>query len=88
MKYFYVYVLISERDQLLYTGYTTDLEERLNQHNSGKVQSTKYRLPLRLIYFEGCTNQQDATKREKHLKSGFGKMYLKKRLSNFFNPTG
>lgn len=88
MKYYYVYVLLSEKDHKMYTGYTSDLDERLKQHESGKVISTKFRLPVRLIYFEGCINQQDATKREKHLKSGFGKIYLRNRLSNFFNPTG
>jgi putative endonuclease len=88
MKYYYVYVLLSEKDHKMYTGYTADLEERIKQHDNGKVASTKFRRPLRLIYFEGCINQQDATKREKHLKSGFGKIYLRNRLTNFFNPTG
>lgn len=54
----------------------------------GKVNSTKNRLPLKLVYFEGCINQQDATRREKYLKSGNGKIYLRNRLRNFFNPTG
>lgn len=72
----------------MYTGYTSDLENRMEQHLSGLVHSTKYRLPLRLIYFEGCVNQQDATRREKYLKSGNGKIYLRNRLSHYFNPTG
>ena len=85
---YFVYILLSEKDNLLYTGYTSDLEQRILMHNNGKVLSTKYRRPLKLIYFEGCINQQDATRREKYLKSGNGKIYLKNRLSNFFNPTG
>jgi putative endonuclease len=85
---YYVYLLLSEKDNLFYTGYTSDLKNRLEQHNSGKVFSTKNRTPLRLIYYEGCLNQQDATRREKYLKSGSGKIYLRNRLSNFFNPTG
>lgn len=85
---YYVYVLLSEKDNLFYTGYTSDLKNRLEQHNSGKVFSTKNRTPLRLIYYEGCLNQQDATRREKYLKSGSGKIYLRNRLSNYFNPTG
>jgi len=72
----------------MYTGYTSDLKQRLNMHNNGKVPSTKLRRPLKLIYFEGCINQQDATRREKYLKSGNGKIYIGNRLSNFFNPTG
>ena len=64
---FYVYVLKSKKDNMFYTGYTKDLMKRLNEHNSGKVKSTKYRLPLELIYFEGCLNQKDALHREKYL---------------------
>jgi putative endonuclease len=86
--YYYVYVLLSDKDNQFYTGYTADLRKRLNEHQSGKVISTKYRLPLKLIYFEGCINQQDATRREKYLKSGNGKIYLRNRMRNFFNPTG
>jgi putative endonuclease len=86
--YYYVYVLKSEIDDLWYTGYTADLKNRLLLHNEGKVESTKNRRPLKLIYFEGCLNQQDATRREKYLKSGNGKIYLKSRMRNYINPTG
>lgn len=87
--YYYVYVLLSERDNLYYTGYTSNLQNRLTLHNLGKVTSTQNRTPLKLIYWEGCLNQQDATRREKYLKSGNGKNYLKNRLKNFLkNPTG
>lgn len=86
--FYYVYVLKSERDQMWYTGYTSNLKKRLLLHNEGKVESTQNRRPLQLIYFEGCLNQQDATRREKYLKSGNGKIYLKNRLEHFFNPTG
>ena len=86
--YYYVYVLLSKKDNQFYTGYTSDLRNRLQQHNDGKIFSTCSRRPLHLIYFEGCINQQDATRREKYLKSGNGKIYLRNRLSNFFNPTG
>jgi putative endonuclease len=86
--YYYVYVLLSEKDNQFYTGYTSNINERKRYHDEGKVGSTKNRRPLKLIYWEGCLNQQDATRREKYLKSGNGKIYLKSRLSNFFNPTG
>ncbi len=91
---FYVYVLLSSKDKNLYTGYTGNLKERLVKHNDGKVSSTRNRRPLMLVYFEGCLNQQDATRREKYLKSGNGKIYLKNRLKNYWqmleeqNPTG
>lgn len=86
--YYYIYVLLSERDNQFYTGYTADLKSRLKLHAEGKVNSTKNRLPIKLVYFEGCLNQQDATRREKYLKSGNGKIYLRSRLRLFFNPTG
>jgi len=81
--FYYVYVLKSEKDNNNYVGYTKDLKERLTEHNDGKVNSTKYRTPLKLIYFEGCLNQQDATKREKYLKTAWGKRYIKSRLVNY-----
>jgi len=74
MKY-YVYVLLSLKDNNFYTGYTADIQSRIELHNAGKVYSTKERRPLILIYWEGCLNQQDATRREKYLKSGNGKIY-------------
>lgn len=83
--YYYIYVLKSLKDNQLYTGYTADLKKRLDQHFKGEVSSTKNRLPLQLIYFEGCLNQQDATHREKYLKTSWGKRYLKERLKNSFN---
>lgn len=87
--YFYVYILISSVDGNYYTGYTADLKNRLKLHNEGKVKSTTNRRPLKLIYFEGCLNQQDATRREKYLKSGNGKIYLRNRLREHnMNPTG
>jgi len=87
--YFYIYVLRSSLDNQLYTGYTKNIIERVNLHNNGKVFSTKDRRPLELIYWEGSLNQQDATRREKYLKSGNGKIYLKNRLRYYFsNSTG
>ena len=81
--FYYVYVLKSENDGNNYVGYTNDLRARMNLHNAGKVLSTKNRLPIKLIYFEGCLNQQDATKREKYLKSSWGKRYIKSRNENY-----
>ena len=80
---FYVYVLKSLKDSNLYTGYTQDLNNRLQQHNNGEVLSTKNRKPLILVYYEACLNSQDATHREKYLKSSWGKRYLKLRLKNY-----
>jgi putative endonuclease len=70
---YYVYVLLSEKDGLYYTGYTKDIVNRMLEHTNGKVSSTKLRLPMKLVYWEVCLNKQDATRREKYLKSGNGK---------------
>ncbi len=85
---YYTYVIQSEKDGQFYTGFTGDLRNRLNEHNTGKVVSTKNRGPFRLIYYEACLNAQDATAREKYLKSGMGKRYLKNRLKRFLSLTG
>ena len=82
-RFYYVYVLKSEKDGNNYVGYTKNLRERLALHNAGNISSTKNRLPLKLIYFEGCLNHQDATKREKYLKSSWGKRYIKNRNENY-----
>ena len=81
--YFYIYILQSEKDKMFYTGYTNDLKKRLKMHNDGKVQATKNRIPFKLIYFEGCLDQQDATHREKYLKTSWGKRYIKQRMKNY-----
>ncbi len=86
-KFYYVYVLQSEKDGNFYVGYTNDIKRRLEEHNSGKVPSTKDRKPLKLIYWEGCLNQQDATRREKYLKTAWGKRYIKNRLKEYFEFT-
>jgi putative endonuclease len=75
-QFYYVYVLKSEKDNKFYTGYSKDVELRFEQHQNGKVESTKDRRPLKLIYFEACLNQQDATHREKYLKTHYGKMFI------------
>ncbi len=80
---YYVYVLQSEKDKQLYTGYTKDLKLRFEQHGKGLVESTKNRRPFKLIYYEACLNQQDATHREKYLKRAYGKKYLKNRLKSY-----
>ena len=81
---YYTYILFSEKDEKLYHGYTNDLKLRIEQHNKGLVTSTKYRRPLKLIYFEACLNKKDALRREKYFKTYYGSMYIKKRLKEYF----
>ena len=80
----YVYVLLSESDSLMYTGCTRDLLQRFALHNAGKVASTAKRVPLKLVYYEACLDERDAFKREKYLKTTYGKRYIRTRCSNYF----
>ena len=81
--WYYVYILQSEKDGEFYTGYTKDQKLRFEQQQKGLVESTKNRQPLKLIYSEACLNQQDATHREKYLKSYYGKMFIRNRLKSY-----
>ncbi|MFC1608568.1 GIY-YIG nuclease family protein [Patescibacteria group bacterium] len=60
-----------------------NLKLRFEQHQKGLVSSTKNRRPLDLIYYEACLDRSDATKKEKCLKTHYGKMFLKKRLKSY-----
>ena len=82
-QFVYVYVLRSLRDTNLYVGFTTDLRQRVEAHNGGRVDSTRTRTPFELIYYEACRSRQDATRREKYLKSAWGKRFLKNRPSSY-----
>ncbi len=80
---YYSYVLQSEKNNGFYIGFTKDLKLRFEQHTKGVVDSTKNRRPLKLIYYEACLTQEDATKREKYLKTYHGKMFLHNRLKSY-----
>lgn len=78
----FVYVLKSGKDGKFYVGRTNDLRARLDLHNRGSVESTKLRRPFTLIYFKGSNSIKDADRREKYLKSAWGKRYIKLRIKN------
>lgn len=78
---FYVYILKSRKDGNLYTGSTNDLKRRLQEHNSGKVFSTKSRIPFDLVYYEAYRDESDARRREQGLKlRGQALTQLRKRI--------
>ncbi|MFH1543477.1 MAG: GIY-YIG nuclease family protein [Patescibacteria group bacterium] len=77
---YYAYVLKSKKDSKLYYGFTRNLNNRLIEHNSGKVTSTKYRRPLHLLYFEKVNTITRARRKEKYFKSDFGRKYIKSKL--------
>ncbi len=77
----YTSVLFSETDGGFYTGAAGDLHKRIEQHAAGRVPSTVYRRPLRLIYYEAWLIPQDAYRRERYLKTGKGYRYLRQRIA-------
>ena len=81
MTMHYTYVLLSKRDSGFYTGCTNDVKKRILDHSRGRVSV----LPLELIYFEACLNRDDAFRRERFLKTGKGKRFLKNRLTAYLD---
>jgi putative endonuclease len=80
--FYYVYVL-ENKNREMYIGYTTNLEKRVSEHNHGRNRSTKSGRPWHIIYCEACLNINDATRREKYLKTNQGSRLLKLRLKSY-----
>ena len=76
----YVYVIRSEKDHRFYVGMTSDVSRRLKEHNSGKARSTKAYRPWVLFFFEEYPERLSARKREKYLKSGYGRKWIKEKF--------
>ena len=76
-----VYVLYSKQHDKLYIGFTSNLEARLKSHNEldKKGFTVRYR-PWKLIHTETFENKTDAMQREKQLKSGQGRAWIRKHL--------
>ena len=80
---FYVYVLHSIADDGLYIGYSTDLKKRISEHKRGASFATSYREPWKLIYYEAYIERADAEGRERYLKSGGGRRFLRGQLRHY-----
>lgn len=81
---FYVYVLESQPDNSWYIGHTGDLKRRFEEHNNGTGCRTTYlKKNWKLIYYEAYINKADSVGREKFLKGGSGRTYLKKQMRNY-----
>lgn len=85
---YYTYILRSKKDGKWYTGATNNLRKRLMEHNNDMEKSTKNRGPFEIIYYEACVVKGDAFAREKYLKSGLGKRFVKNRIKHFLSLTG
>ena len=77
---YYVYVLRSRKNEKQYIGYTgKTVAQRLKEHNCGANAFTKANRPFELIYFEEYGDKNFAIKRERFLKSGHGRIFLKQK---------
>jgi putative endonuclease len=76
----YVYILRSTIDKNLYIGSTNNVRRRLDEHNSGEVDSTKSRIPLRLEAYIAVKDQARAIELEQYLKTASGRALLQKRI--------
>ncbi len=83
MFFYYTYILENLQDSNTYVGYTNNLERRLEEHKRGYNFSTKFRLPVTLIYFEACLNKEDAKRRENYLKTTQGRRFIGLRLKEY-----
>lgn len=82
MPFYYVYVLLSEKDGKFYVGKTRNLIERVKRYNRGEVESTKSSRPLKLVFYEAFINKTNAGRDELFFKSGYGREILKEKLRN------
>lgn len=81
---FYVYVLENQEDHSFYIGYSADLKQRLHDHTTGKgARTTRLKKDWKLIYYEAYIDKSDALGREKFLKGGSGRTYLRKQMRNY-----
>jgi putative endonuclease len=81
----YVYVLRSTSDHGLYIGYSGNLRKRFQEHAQGDSFATSHRRPWKLIYYEAYLERDDALGRERYLKSGSGRKFLKAQLRHYLN---
>jgi len=77
---FYTYILRSSKSDLLYTGYTSDLRKRVEEHNKGLSFASKPYAPFKLVFYAAFDSKRLAKDFELYLKSGSGKAFVNKRL--------
>ena len=85
-KQYFVYIMASRNNRVLYTGMTNNLKRRASEHRSGKggVFTSKYKA-VKLVYYEIAAAPSTAIRREKQIKAG--SRWRKEELINGMNPT-
>jgi len=74
---YFVYALKSTVRNYIYVGLTENPERRISQHNLGYERTTKPYRPFKVVLTESFATRIDARKREKFLKTSYGKNYLR-----------
>ena len=82
MKY-YIYILYSQSKDRYYTGYSSDPEERVSEHNAGATTSTRPGIPWILVFKEECTDRSAAIRRENEIKKMKSRKYIERLMSNY-----
>ena len=77
---YYVYAISSNSRKYIYVGITNNLDRRIDEHNKGYNKTTRAYRPFKLILAEGFATRSAAREREKYLKGGSGKEFLKKMI--------
>jgi len=85
VRFHYLYILLSTKDNKFYIGSTNDLKRRLQEHQQGKNISTAKRLPVELIFYEAYPTKTDAERRERYFKTDKGKTTLRQMLRGYLN---
>ena len=75
---YYVYILKSIITNEKYIGYTTNLKERIKQHNSGQSEFTSHRGPYKIAWYSAFIEKRKALAFEKYLKSSSGFAFINK----------
>jgi putative endonuclease len=85
MHYTYVLKCVDSNSKrvIFYVGVTDNLQKRIKEHQSENTKTTKSFDIIELVYYEACLNKTDAYVREKQLKTGFGRGYIRRRISNY-----
>ena len=84
--FWYTYAFYSEKLDKFYIGSTNNLKRRVKEHKYGKTHTTIRMKDWKLVYYEACLSKKDAQYRERQLKTGFGRGYLRKRLKDSLLP--
>ena len=80
---YYTYILISQDGRHTYTGSTDNITRRLNEHNGGKVKSSRFYLPYVILHVDEFQSFREARQKEKFYKTTSGRRILKKIVENW-----